>query len=232
MRHLHRRMRSRCNLWRRKVFNRPRSLRGMRHLCRCVPLRRHFFGIKNSRCNSQRPTNSRNEAVSDNKTSEHSLFFVTSKKISTIKPRNARSFQRVITLQKCNCRRNDSRKKQATSAAKSPRPAEFTNISFSHEKTSFHSSADLSRLDSHESRPAALCPEPTSDSPSACSENGNSRITGTPTHPFPLLWLKAHWTPRNRQWRNEKCGSESCYLAVPTHFKFFMHQTWVKAAMM
>ena len=75
--------------------------------------------------------------------------------------------------------------KQTTAGAKSPRPAEFINISFSHEKTSFHSSADLSRLDSHESRPAALCPEPTSDSPSACSENGNSRITWHSDSPIP-----------------------------------------------
>ena len=84
-----------------------------------------FLWHKKSRCTLQRPTNSRNEAVSDNKTSEHSLFFVTSKKISTIKPRNARSLQRVITLQKCNFQCNDSRKKQATAAAKSPRPAEL-----------------------------------------------------------------------------------------------------------
>ena len=79
---------------------------------------------------------------------------------------------------------NDSRKSKQLPAQKVP--ALRSSPTFpSLMKTLFHSSADLSRLDSHESSPTVSCPEPTSDSPSACSENGNSRITWHSDSPIP-----------------------------------------------
>ena len=146
----------------------------MRHLCRCVPLRRHFFGIKKFTLHLATSHKLPKRGCVRQQNVRTQPLFVTSKKISTIKPRNARSFQRVITLQKCNCLRNDSRKKQkqATAAAmtrgKSKQlppqkvPALRSSPTFpSLMKTLFHSSADLSRLDSRKSRPAASCPEQT-----------------------------------------------------------------------